>query len=461
MPTFLQSPLTWHAPKSFTDWVKKTRIWRLFYPEQTETDLAKKAAQKWDADRIATEIKRYLFDEETRPYDFLQLDSLGKKTHPAIIRFLRDPELYSRWVKPKENLSVRRCPFDDALDLVGPKPGPEWVEALALFLKDPDQGIRAGAIWAMGLTGASTIIPHIRKALKEQDDICHSALMGLMCALERSNLSLEAREALFPDAQTLLRAGKNLFQSSRILFLLNGPKARDYFLSEEVFTPESPVLPYALGVLADHEILVPRDPLGLLIKEMDTPNSRHSQAPALGQALRLLGRHQKEEDRGLLRSHSENPDENIAYGASMGLLASLNLEGFLDKIQDNERKHGYETLPEKQRQYLATYYCDLLSVTGLYTYFNNALSDTWPDALAGFKAMECMEHARNFEEAIAKFGSNGPSTNLQTRQEQLAGLINNNFCFFEDQERPFHERRGTYLMCASRFVVRNAEAFSN
>lgn len=460
MPTFLQSPLTWHAPKSFTDWVKKTRIWRLFYPEQTEMDLAKKAAQKWDAARIATEIKQYLFDEEIRPNAFLQLDSLGKKTHPAIIRFLRDPELYSLWVKPKENLSVRRCPFDDALDLLGPKPGPEWVEALAPFLNNSDQGVREGAIWAMALTGASTIIPHIRKAFND-DYLRPRALVGLECSLERLNASLEVSESLFSDVRGLLRAGKNLPNASRTLFLLNGPKARDYFLSEEVFTPESPVLPYALGVLADHEILVPRDPLGLLIKEMDTPNSRHSQAPALGQALRLLGRHQKEEDRGLLRSHSENPDENIAYGASMGLLASLNLEGFLDKIQDNERKHGYETLPEKQRLYLATYYCDLLSFTGFYTYFNTSLSDAWPDALAGFKAMGCTELARNFEEAIAKFGSNGPSTNLHTRQEQLAGLINNNFCFFEDQERPFHERRGTYLMCASRFVVRNAEAFSS
>ena len=376
----------------FKEVVKNPEYFDNISQARAEVDSAAKAAKNWDDGKVASLTKRFVLEATTTrdASDQAQiLNELGERTHPTVLGLLRDPSLYSRLVRPTGTDILPEAPFNRACHLLGDSPGAEAVEALAPFLSDPSSEIRKDAALAIAKTGAATITPLVRKAFSDQDEYVRSyALMGLPFALNRSGLSDSAQADLFPDVLDLLRAARNADEAADILYRFNSAKAKDYFLSQEVLTTKSPILHEALKVLANAKVSVPREALKSLIASLEMQELKYPRTYALGEALRMLGQQQREEDRDFLRGYMKHPDERVAQGAAAGLLSSFGLEGFKQRIWDTEQRSGYESLTEQQRFYSAVLMCDAeINNGGLAQYFVNSSGDRWQDALAGFKAM--------------------------------------------------------------------------
>lgn len=448
----------------FKDVVKNPEYWDDVIQAQEEVGSAVKAARSWDDGKIASFTKQYVLEATSSRDAWDQariLRELGERTHPTVLGLLRDSPLYNRLVKPTGRDILPEAPFNRACDILGDSPGTEAVEALAPFLSDSSEEIRKDAALAIAKTGAATIIPLARKAFSDQDEYVRSyMLMGLEFALNRSGLSGSVQAELFPDVLDLLRADRNADKAADVLYRLNSAKAKDYFLSQEVFTAESPILHEILEVLANAKVSVPRDVLKSLIASLEMQELKYPKTRALGEALRLLGQQQREEDRDFIRSRTEHPEERVAQGAAAGLLCLFGLEGFEQRIWDTEKQSGYESLTEHQRLYSAVCMCDAeINNGGLAQYFVNSSADRWRDALAGFEAMGFHERLTVLNEAIAKFGGAEPSIDRGMRQDQLSKLYKRDDSIFDALDTRYHESSEVVEVFASRFVLENPEGF--
>ncbi len=273
---------------------------------QEKVDAAAQAAKNWNDEKVASLTRHFVLEAPSSREawrDARILRELGVRTHPAVLGLLRDASLYDRLVKPTGKDILPEAPFNRACDLLGDAPPSEAVEPLAPFLKDPSEEIRKDAALAIARTGAPTISAFVRQALADLDEYVRSyALMGLGFALKRSALAANVRDELFPDVAALLKEHKNADKAPDILFQLNANAAKEFFLSPEVFTADSPILREVLETLADARVPAPRELLLELIAHLEAGEVKYPRIYALGEALRLLGQQQREEDRDFLRA---------------------------------------------------------------------------------------------------------------------------------------------------------------
>jgi len=474
---FLQSPVFWifiasailvafivfrkrnSSAWGFKDLVKKPKHWDFLDQAQADVDSSVHAAKSWDDSQIASATRQFVLETTTGRDDWplaRALSELGEKTHPTILALLHDASLYERLVKPTGTDLLPEAPFNRACNLLGDSPGAEAVEAVAPFLNDPSDQIRKDAALVIAKTGANTAIPFVRKAFQDSDEYVRSyALMGLDFALNRAGLSESASIELFPDVLSLLRADLNADDAAKISYRLNPSKAGEFFLSEEVFQAESPILHSTLKVLADAKVSAPREKIKSLIAALEQQELEYPKTYALGEALRLLGQHQLEEDREFLLSRTTHSEERVAEGAAAGLICSFGLEGYDERIWKPET-----ALTEHQRLYKAVFACDAeINNGGLAQYFVNSTGDGWRDALAGFKAMGFKERLRVLEEALANFGSVGPSEDRETRQNQLGKLYKRDDTIFEALDSRYYKSSEVVEVFGSRFVLANPQSF--
>jgi hypothetical protein len=353
------------------------------------------------------------------------------------------------------------APFNRACDILGDTPSKEAVAALAPFLDDPSDAIRKDAALAIAKTGAAEILPHVRKAFSDANEYVRSyALMGLKFAMNRKGLAEPVSRELFSDVKDLLTKGRNADNAADILFRFDSEKAKDYFLSSEVFQPESRIIHEVLKTLADGKMPVQRELLLDLISALDTSPLKYPQTYALGEAFRLLGQLQNPDDRELLSARLTHFEDRVAEGASAGLLCSHGLDGFEKRIWESEEKSGYGSMSEVQRHYSAVFVCDAeVNNGGFAQYFVNSSGDHWRDALAGLEAMGSKVRLGVVREAVSLFGTDGPSEDRDKRQKQLSALYKRNDSLFEALDSRYYESQEVIEVLATRFVLANPEGF--
>lgn len=448
----------------FKDVVKNPEYWQRAGQAQEKVDAAAQAARRWGAEEVDSVTRQFVLEAKSSRDAWEQariLRELGERTHSTVLQLLHDSSLYARLVKPTGKDLLPEAPFNRACSLLGDSPPPLAVEALAPFLNDPSKKIRKDAALAIAKTGAASITPHVRKAFSDADEYVRSyALMGLEFALNRSALADSVQAELFPDVLALLRAAQNADKASDILYRFDAARAKEFFLSQEVLTAESPVLHEILETLANARAPVPHDRLQALISSLETVEMKYPRTYALGGALRLLGQQQREEDRDFLRARTTHPEGRVAQGAAKGLLCSFGLEGFERRIWEAEERSGYASLSEGQRFYSAVFMCDAeINNGGLAQYFVNSSGDHWRDAVSGFKTMGFKERLSIVNEAIALFGGDGPSTDRAIRQKQLSKLYKRDDAIFDALDSRYYKSQEVVEVIASRFVLEKPEAF--
>ena len=448
----------------FKDVVKNPDYWDFVSDSFAEADAAVEAAKSWDDEQVAELTRRFILDVASSRDAWKEgriLNGLGTRTHPTVLHLLRDTSLYGRLVKPTGIDLLPEAPFNRACKVLGESPGPEAVEPLSPFLSDSSDEIRKDAALAIARTGAATITPLVRKAFSDEDEYVRSyALMGLNFALERQGLSDNVKAELFDDVLKLLRTDRSADDAAEILYQLNAEKAKEFYLSPEVLTVDSPILDDVLKVLANQKVSVPHGELKSLIDSLAAQELKYPKTYALGEALKLLGQHKQDEDRDFIRGYTRHADSTVAKGAAEGLLCSFGLDGYQQKIWQAEQQSGFESLTRHQQLYSAVFMCDAeINNGGLSQYFLNTSGDRWPVALAGFEAMGFRERLAVLKEAIAKFGSQGPATDHDTRQDQLAELFERDESIFEKLETRYYGSQEVVEVYCSQFVLENPAGF--
>jgi hypothetical protein len=284
--------------------------------------------------------------------------------------------------------------------------------------------------------------------------------MGLEFTVDRNGMTGATQQELFPSVLALIQKGTYEDSAARILFHLDQEKAKAFFLSEKSFNADSPSLYSVLATLAGANVPVPRDRLLSLIGALETRAMKYPTTYALGSALRLLGEQGNQSDREFLRQRTSNPQEEVARGASDGLLSSYGLQGFEQKMADKEDKSGFDSLSQEQKFYCTVTECDgEIDNGGLAQYFVNSSGDDWPLALAGFEAMGMKGRLAILKEAVALFGPEGPSPHRETRQEQLAQLYRKNKAAFDALDDRYYKVPEVVDVMTGRYVLEHPDSF--
>ena len=448
----------------FKEAVKNPESMRAWDDDFQRRDLEANAARMWSDDQVAAAVRAFVMDAESSRGAGIQgyvLRKLDTRTHPAVLALLGDAALHSRLVKPTGTDILPEAPFNRACDLLGDAPPIHAMPLVAPFLEDPSAGIRRDAAQVIGKTGAAGTAPLLRKAFADEDEyVRSSALMGMMYALNQQRMDGPLRADIFPDVLALLLQERNAREASILLPKLDETRALKIFLRPEIFFTGSPILPDVLRALHEEKATVPRGLLLEIIAGLGTLEVKYPHTHALADALLLLGRHREGQDRGTLQALMEHPDKDVAAGAAAALLASHGMEDVHDRLAEKERSAGHLTPAPAQRHYLAVYICDAEILNGGITqYFFNSSGDTWPDALAGLKAMGFRERLAILEKALAMFGKHAPSTDHGTRQNQLAKRFRKDDTMFDELESAWYESTEVVEVFLARYVLEHAEAF--
>ena len=481
--TQLRSPLFWffvavvgvlagfliHRSLSSRSWgfkglVKNPDLWNKMSNNRSEVEKQTQAAQDWSSPQIADAVRHFVFDVKSGRDAWGEkriLISLEARVHPAIIAVLQDASVRPKLTVPAGTDLMPEAPLNRLCDLLAERPPVEVVDLLAPFLNEPSSQIRKDVALVIGNVGTPSIIELLRKALSDADEYVRSyALMGLRRAMKDGHLDDRCKIELFRDLQQLIAEGKNADVGASLLLEFEKQRAVDFFLSEEIFTPKSKSLHKVLEAMGERKLPVPRERLLALISELEVFKLEYPRTYTLGAALRLLGQHQKLEDRPFLEARMAHSEDRVAEGAASGLVASQGLEGFQQQLWDKESADGFNALSLPQRHFSAVNMLDgEVNNGGHAQYFVNSGGDHWKKALEGLEAMGCAERAVILREAIGKFGKNGPSINRQTRQLELAKLARKDDTLFESLDSRYYKCSEVIDVATARYAIHNAEAF--
>jgi hypothetical protein len=233
---------------------------------------------------------------------------------------------------------------------------------------------------------------------------------------------------------------------------LDSNKALEFFLSSDVLNVDSPRLDGVLAALCDANLQIPRDRILLLAGSLNAGESKEMRNSSLASALLLLGRHHHPDDLDLLRGTG---NELFAWHSMPGLLAWHGLDGYRDRLSKQVAEKGFDALNQIQRLHFAAGEFELMGRGEYYFWYEEG--GRWRDALAGLTAMKRDQLAAILEEAVAKFGPDGPSADLETRKAEFETLKEKGaFDGFAERIEKATDRQDLSL---DRFAIEHAESF--
>jgi len=448
----------------FKDVVKDPSRWRAMAELWDGSDRNAEAAKSWDDRRVGEAVREFIFDVKTARDAWPQarlLHGLGRRTHAPILALLADPSLAERWIKPTGVDLLPETPFKRACDLLREDPPIEVIPLLAPFLSNTDSKIRNSAALILAETGATTAIPHVRTALKDPEPYVRSyAMMGLTSAAEDRRLDQAEAVSLFDDVARLLGDTESARDAAKLLCTLDRKRALELMASNRYLVSEAPTLAAILDVLADQKAPVERMMLLPLIDSLESVSEHDSRRFALGDALRLLGHQRDRRDQARLEAALDHPNSRIADDAASGLLAIYGLEDYEKRIHEAYRDDRETALSEPQRWSEAVSMCNSeVCNGGLSQYFFNSSGNDWQLALRGLEAIGSREYLSLLREALAAFGHNGPSTDRDTRQDQLSRIVRKNDKVFEHLETRWYKHPESLSALTAKYVIAHPEAF--
>lgn len=363
------------------------------------------------------------------------LRKLGFESYPRAIEILRDPSLQERLsqVTKLEN-SLPEAPIMRLcriFDHDGPSP-PEAPELLAPFLKSQSEQIRQRVALIIGANGSADSLPYLRRALADDNEYVRScALIGIQRAIDGTRIEESTSDELFALVASLWPADDRSADVAPILLHLDRERAIPFLLDEKLLTVSFRPCWRILQAFNRFLVDVPRPRLLALIAEADQKELKYPLEWVLEQSLIQLGRQRHADDLPLLERFLDHQNEEIVRGA-VGAL--YRYHSYYDRIRnpwDVVESAGWPALTEVER-----YICALdalvpeVSNGGFAQYYFNPSGDHWEDAERGLAAVGAVQRHQLLLATIQRFGDTKPSSNCQTRRQQLAALV-------RQQDNPF------------------------
>ena len=115
------------------------------------------------------------------------------------------------------------------------------------------------------------------------------------------------------------------------------------------------------------------------------------------------------------------------------------LFSIVEGIQAKENDLGFAALSEREKTFAAVWGLEAeVNNGGFNQYFSNSAGDHCREAVTALQAIGAHHTSKLVEEAIAVFGSSGPSRDWETRQEQVDELDEQALAVLESLDEQFY-----------------------
>lgn len=450
------------TPGGFRDWVKNPDYKRAAEQYFAERD-ALKVPDDISQNEIQTLVDR-LFMKEDEDFNLDKLKLVGDKATPLLVAALNSDRVFNSTFSEDGHVFDAKSPFERICDLLEETCPPAAAKPLARYISHPDDHFRKHAALALGNLGTDDCIDPIVELLGDEDDYVRSyAMMGIERGIDGDRCTDNFLKSVFPALELLLDRENSSISGGapKLLLAINQERAIPVMLSDKFFTHKNDELHYIIRAFNEANVQVPHGNLLPLIDALQPLVETYPHDYQLAMALIAYSRNPDQNTEAILSRYRDCPKKRVAEAAADGLATLAGVTDPSTFVFEQLDSAGWDGLSMEQQHYYAVLVYDgEVNNGGHSQYFVNSSGDNHPTALAGLRAIGATQRSEILLQAVQLFGANGPSTDNETRHEQLAD-------FSERQDSKLDSLNSQYYQCdenidvlLSSYALANREHFS-
>ncbi len=317
-------------------------------------------------------------------------------------------------------------PLERILQIVAKIGHADAVTAIEPFLRHQEPEFRQYAAHAIGEIGAPNCVEPIRRALRDPDKhVRRWALLGIHGGLREERTDTEFATAIFGDIAELVLGVDRAFDDPvySILLMIDGKRAADLLLDEQVFNAQRRDLPEVIQACGNQHVEIPGALLKKIMAEIKDRVEEYPFKYTYGACLMALARQKDSDAESLAREAADWGLERVSEDAATAIVACEGIEDLGEYLWRRETERGFQNLNKPTRVALACLAFDAeVCNGGLAQSYANLYGVHARIALEGFRTIGATEAARILEESMRLFGPDGPSEDEAALVKQLSNL---------------------------------------
>jgi HEAT repeat protein len=350
----------------------------------------------------------------------------GKRATPFLVKALSDTKRVTARFADIDDFAQVKSPLDRIQNLISRDHLPEVVDPLVALLGHDDVAVREHAALALGVLAADKCAAPILQALSDREKgVVEYAIIGIRRAVKRKEFDVAFVTKIFPALHDLIRKqdAERGNKVAQLMLEIDRKRAIASLAAADVLTVDNRRADEVLRALNDASITIGHDLLLPLLRDVKQRAAERPYDRVYAEALKAYGRNPDDKAEVLLRAEIENANEEVQAGAAEALAA---LKGVHDALRyvfakQTEAAGDFDGLSVPQQHYMAVYLCNAeVNNGGFSVYFVNSSAESWPEALAGYRAIGAVERERLLRKAVELFGPQGPALDKGQRDEQRA-----------------------------------------
>jgi hypothetical protein len=438
----------------------KPRLWRaMVLRMERDKEFARRAELTNDDLWLLVE---QLLDEKCPRVVMERLKHQTRRALPYLLAALKDPRYHK---ESGEFLGRSMRPLHQVMELLRPLAPPEAVSALVPLVRHPDPEFRKEAAFLIGIIANDDCIGPAGHALADVDAYVRSyAMMGMLQAIDAGRASRKFLDAVFEHVVPLLDRSDETVSGHAPLCLLriDSQRAVPILLDERRLAPGHPQLVVILERLNDQDVPIPVDRLLGLLENLRPVAGVYPGDYAYGATLVALGRAAHPGTERLACDALLWGTDKVRLSAAETLCIIRGARdpwGFVCRRLDAE---GFGSLTPPQRHvFTANAMVNEYDNGGPEQYFFNSSGDRTAEAIAGLKEIGAERWAAMLQAMADLFGPQGPSSDRNTRQDQLSELLERDPKALDRVSNEHPRQAENVMVLTLLYASRHAEHFSD
>lgn len=420
------------------------------------------------AELPADDLVEVLLDDDRHDLASRAIEAAGPRVVPELIAAISDPRYRRKTplatLERMHALTRRTEPLTTVLDCLAEFGPAEAIPAVADLVHDDNEELRRRAALLIGSTGADEAVELLKTCCSDEDsDVRSYACMGTMRAIDAGRTTASFRAGAFDAIQPLVYRksfpARNR-EAARCLLGLDRQRAVEYLTRPEHLAADRPGLQHALDALREAGVTIDPAPLVRLAVELENSPDKYARKRVMRSVLLLLAHADSKDAAQVIEQATRSSDSRIREAAVEALALRAGLEDPFGDAFDRLSENGWESLSEPQRIVVAVrILTGEVENGGFSQYFVNSSGDRWRDALNGLSTIGAHADRALLEQALAKFGPDGPSVARAERHRQLARIVKKDDEAFKSIEDDFYKDPDEREVLLLRYIIAHAEDF--
>ena len=445
----------------FWDWVRSP--WTRFRDEADENELRRQLTPVGEpTPEQLTHLVNLLKDDETK---YIARDILGEVGEPAvpyIIESLKGAQLWTAKPNTGEfDFGDFFAPYKIAIRLLEPHSPPELLNIVLPRIHQSDKDIRDTAVQCVAQLGLDESILPTKAALNNEETMQWAVWGVRSCLSNGTGGTSDYRNAILDELISLLQCKRvKVKYVADSLLRLDEERAVKLLTSDAFLCLQNNELHKLLEILADFNVDVPTDKV---VELAEVLRHDHEEFPGMyqfGACIKLLAAKGHEKSRTLVEVAMQSPNETVRRFAhdAMELLEGVkNLSEIVFSQVDDKGLANVK--PAFQVYYCVQVLDGEVGNGGFSQYFANSSGDHAAIAVKSLVEIGAHPTANIVSRALRVFGTDGPSSDQETRAYQLAKLTDADFETLDGLNREYYKATDQPLELLSRFVIQNKQQF--